>query len=72
MHTYLKKGPHSTRRKNNLVVNRAKTTTFGEKSLRTSGLKIWYSLPEDVIKTLYGPECKCNILKCSGDPYHYT
>ena len=33
MHTYFKKGSHSTRRKNNLVVNRLKTTTFSENSL---------------------------------------
>ena len=37
MHTYLRKGSHSTRRKNDLVVNRAKTTTFGEKSLKDIG-----------------------------------
>ena len=48
MCTYFKKGSHSARRKNDLVVNRAKTTTFGEKSLRTLGPKIWKSLPEDV------------------------
>ena len=35
MHTYFKKGSHSSRRKNDLVINRAKTTTFGEKGLRT-------------------------------------
>ena len=33
MHTHFKKGLHSAREKNDLVVNRAKTTTFGEKSL---------------------------------------
>ena len=35
MHTYFKNGSHSARRKNNSVVNRGKTTTFDEKSLRT-------------------------------------
>ena len=35
MRTYFQKGSHSAGRKNDLVVNRAKTTTFGEKSLRT-------------------------------------
>ena len=48
MHTSFKKRSHSARRKNDLVVNRAKTTTFNEKSLRTLGPKIWNSLPENV------------------------
>ena len=49
MWTYFKKGSHSARRKkNDLVVNRAKTTTFGEKSLRILEPKIWNPLPEDV------------------------
>ena len=39
MHTYFQKGSHSARTKNDFVVNRAKTTTFGEKSLRTLGRK---------------------------------
>ena len=84
MRTYFKKGSQSAKKKNNLVVNRAKTTTFGENSLRTSEPKIWNSLPEDLkdwtslqkftefIKTWYGPECRCNICKYSGNPYHYT
>ena len=66
MHIYFKKGSHFARRKNDIVVNRAKTTTFGKKRLRTLGPKIWNSLPEDVkefIKTCYGPECKRNICK---------
>ena len=41
-------GLYSAGRKNNLVVNRAKTTTFGKMSLRTQGAKIWNFLPEDV------------------------
>ena len=48
MRTYFKKGSQSVRRKDDLVVNRAKTTALGEKSLRTLGPKIWHSLPEDV------------------------
>ena len=48
MYTYFKKGLHSASRKNDLVVNRAKTKTFSEKSLRVLGPKIWNSLPEDV------------------------
>ena len=48
MCAYFKKASHAARRKNNLVVNRAKTTTFDEKSLRNWDLKIWNSLPEDV------------------------
>ena len=83
MHTYFKKGSHSARTKNDFVVNRAKTTTFGEKSLRTLGRKISNSLPEDIkdltslpkytvfIKTWYGPECRCNICGYSGKSYHY-
>ena len=84
MHTYFKKGSHYASWKNGLVVIRTKTTMFGEKSLKTSGPKIWNSLPEDVkvlislpkftefIKTWYGPECRCNICKYSGYPYDYT
>ena len=78
---------HTDFRRNGLVVNRAKTTKFDEKILRTLGPKIWNSLPEDVkdllslpkfngfIKTWYGPECRCNICKYSGNPHtwtHYT
>ena len=48
MHTYFEKGSHSATRKNDPVVDRAKTATFGEKSLSTLALKIWNSLPEDV------------------------
>ena len=48
MHTYFKKDSHSATIKNDLVVNRAKTTAFGEKSLRTLGPKLWNSQTEDV------------------------
>ena len=82
--TYFKKGSHSARRKNDLVINRAKTTTFSEKSLRTLRPKIWNSLPQDVkdltylskfiefSETWYGPECRCNICKYLDDLYQYT
>ena len=40
MHTYFEKGLHSARRKNDLAVNRAKTKTVSEASLRTLGPKI--------------------------------
>ena len=84
MHTYFKKSSHPARETNDLVLNRAKTTTFGENSLRTFGPKITNSPPEDVkeltslqkfaefIKIWYGPECRCNICKYFGDLYHYT
>ena len=57
---------------------------FSEKSLKKLGPKIWNSLPEDVkdlaslpkfkefIRTWYGSECKCNVYKYLGNPYHYT
>ena len=79
--TYFKKSSHSASRKDDFVVNRVKTATFGEKSL---GPKIWNSLLKDVkdltslqkftefIKTWYGSECKCNICKYLGNPHHYT
>ena len=40
MHTYSKKGSHSAWRKNDLVINSAKTAVFSEKSLRPLGPKI--------------------------------
>ena len=84
MHICFKKGLHSARRKNDVVVNRVKTTMFGGNSLKTLATEIWNSLPEDVkdlasllkfakfIKTCYGPEYKCNICKYSGNPYHVS
>ena len=48
MHTCFKEGSHSGRRKTDLVIYRAKTTRFSEKSRRTLGPKLWNSLPEDV------------------------
>ena len=46
INTYFKKGLQYGRRKNDLVVNRVKIRTFGEKSLKTLEPKIWNSLPE--------------------------
>ena len=69
---------------NKFSVNRTKTKTFAEKSLKTLKSKIWNSLPEDAkdldslpkfsefIKTWYKSGCKCNICKYLGNPYHYT
>ena len=37
MSTYFKKGSRFARRKNNSIVNREKTTTFVEKSLKDTG-----------------------------------
>ena len=48
MHIHFKRSSRSVGRKNYLVVNRAKTITFGEKSLRILGSKTWNSLAEDV------------------------
>ena len=48
MYTFFKKGSHYASRKNDVVVNRAKTTTFREKSLRPLGPEIWNSLAEDI------------------------
>ena len=48
MHIHFKRSSRSVGRKNYLVVNRAKTITFGEKSLRILGPKTWNSLAEDV------------------------
>ena len=81
MHTYFERCSHSATRAKK---TRSKTTKFGEKSLRTFGPKIWNSLTEDVndltslqkfteiFKGWYGPECKCDICKYAGSPYHYT
>ena len=48
MYTYFKKDSHSHKIKNDSVINRVKTTMFGEKGLRSLGPKIWNSLLEDV------------------------
>ena len=75
MCTYFKKASHAARRKNNLVVNRAKTTTFGEKSLRNWDLKIGilylktsenqllFQNLQNSLKTWYETEYRCNICK---------
>ena len=65
----------SARRPNNIAVVRTNTNTYGEKSLRPLGHKIWNSLPEHIkaetslvhfrslINTWVGKECLCNLCK---------
>ena len=73
MHIYFKKGSHSARRRNDLVVNRAKSTTFVENLEFSTWRRQRLNFSSIIyIKTWYGPECKCNICKYSGNPYHYT
>ena len=59
----------SVRRPNNIAVVRTNTSTYGTKSLRSLGPKIWNSLPEHIkaeaslahfrslINTWFGKEC---------------
>ena len=59
------------RRKNNLEIPRRNTVKFGHNSVKSLGLHIWNSLPEEIIseqsdekfkgfiETWYGPNCKC-------------
>ena len=59
----------SVRRPNNIAVVRTNTSTYGTKSLRSLGPKIWNSLPERIkaeaslahfrglINTWFGKEC---------------
>ena len=63
---------------NKLYVQSHQAKTYGEKSLKTLGPKIWNDLPENIrsatslsrfktlIKTWSGPYCKCNLC------YHQT
>ena len=58
---------------NKLYVQSHRAKTYGEKSLKTLGPKIWNDLPEDIrtatslsrfkilIKTWSGPSCNCNL-----------
>ena len=69
------KGSHSTRRPFDISTNRPNSVTYGDKSLRTLGPKIWNSLPNHVkscttlagfqnaIKNWFGKECLCNFCK---------
>ena len=43
MHIYLKKGLHFAKRKNDLVVNSAKTATFGKKTIDNGSLNLEFS-----------------------------
>ena len=69
------KGHHSTRRPFDISTNRPNSATYGDKSLRTLGPKIWNSLPnhvkscvtlvsfQDAMKNWFGRECLCNFCK---------
>ena len=48
MRTYSEKDPHCARRKEDLFVNRTKTTELYEMCLKTLGANIWNSLAEEV------------------------
>ena len=66
---------HSSRFPNNLEVPRVNQATFGTKSLRAFGPKIWNELPEDIkasesidifksnIKSWEGQSCNCNFCR---------
>ena len=65
----------SARRPNNIAVVRTNTNTYGRKSLRSLGPRIWNSLPEHIkvetshahfrslINTWFGKECHHNLCK---------
>ena len=69
----------SARRSNNLYVTKMNTTTYGQKSLKSLGPKVWNSLPEHLkaettflnfqnsIKTWFGKKCLCNLCKFISD-----
>ena len=66
------KAAYSTRRPYNIKVPRVNQTTFGTRSIRYEGAKIWNHLPnslksaetlEILIKTWEGSNCKCNFCK---------
>ena len=56
-----------------MLVKHQKTITYGTKSLKTLGPKIWKQLPEDIksetsytkfkkyIDTWFGSKCRCNM-----------
>ena len=66
---------YSTRRPYNIKVPKVNQTTFGTRSIRYEGAKIWKHLPNSLksaetleifrslIKTWEGPTCKCNFCK---------
>ena len=65
----------STRHPNNLKVPQVNQSSFGTKSLRTLGPKIWNELPEEIksaesleifkriIKMWKGPNCNCSLCR---------
>ena len=65
----------STRRPYNIKMPRVNQTTFGTRSIRYQGAKIWNHLPnslksaetlkifKSLIETWEGPSCKCNFCK---------
>ena len=65
----------SARRPNNIAVVRTNTNTYGRKSLRSLGPRVWNSLPEHIkvetshahfrslINTWFGKECLYNLCK---------
>ena len=68
----------SARRPNNITVVRTNANTYGMKSLRSLGSRIWNSLPEHIkaetslehfrslINAWFGKECLCNLCKYTG------
>ena len=71
----IQQSTYSTRRPYNIKVPRVNQTTFGTRSIRYEGAKIWNHLPnslksaetleifKSLIKTWEGPSCKCNFCK---------
>ena len=65
--------PHYKVRPNDILVKHHNTITYGTKSLKTLGLKIWNQLPDDIksettytkckeyIDTWFEPKCRCNV-----------
>ena len=74
MHELFERNSHtySTRRPNNLKIPRVNQTSFGFRSIRAEGAKLWNHLPENIkssenlsifqnlIKQWNGPSCGCN------------
>ena len=64
---------HPKLRPNDILVKHHIAITYGTKSLKTLGPKIWNQLPEDIktetsstrfkeyIDTWLGPKCRCNL-----------
>ena len=66
---------HCKVRPNDILVKHHNTITYGTKSLKTLGPKIWNQLPDDIksettytytkckeyIDTWFRPKCRCNV-----------